>query len=246
MALYRYVKAPPVRRRVHKKPMWLSFVFMGLGGAILIWVLWPIVSFSLVGDQLFAKTITPMNEASDMAKTTSLSTVAYAAGTDGFNSGTDISVNANTWYPMVPQQHVNTEVNTYTLSIPKLRINNALVTIGGDNLDESLVHYGGTGVPGQYGTAVVFGHSNLPQFYQPTDYKTIFSLLPTLKIGDPIIVTYDGVTYKYVVYDMVVVDPTDLSTLEQQFDDSYLTLVTCVPPGTLWKRLDVKAKLSTI
>ena len=71
-------------------------------------------------------------------------------------------------------------------------------------------------------------------------------MLPTLKIGDDIVVTYDGVTYKYVVYDMVVLDPTDLSTLEQQFDDSYLTLVTCVPPGTLWKRLDVKAKLSTI
>ena len=100
--------------------------------------------------------------------------------------------------------------------------------------------------PGQYGTAVVFGHSTLPQFYSPTNYKAIFSLLPTLKAGDEILITYDGVQYRYVIYDMEVLEPTDLSVLEQQFDDSYLTLVTCVPPGTTWQRLDVKAKLSSL
>jgi len=34
-----------------------------------------------------------------------------------------------------------------------------------------------------------------------------------------------------------------ISVLEQKYDASYLTLVTCVPPGTYWKRLVVKAKL---
>ncbi len=140
---------------------------------------------------------------------------------------------------------MNTEVNTYTITIQKLRISDALVSIAGDDLATSLIHYGGTGLPGQYGTAVVFGHSALPQFYQPTNYKAIFSLLPTLKIGDEIIVTYDGVQYRYSVYEMTVLEPNDLSTLEQRFDDSYMTLVTCVPPGTLWKRLNVKAKLKT-
>ena len=105
---------------------------------------------------------------------------------------------------------------------------------------------GGTGLPGEYGTAVVFGHSTLPQFFSPTNYKTIFSLLPTLTIGDEIFVTYDGVQYRYIIFEMVITDPTDLSSLEQRFDDSYLTLITCVPPGTYWKRLNVRARLERI
>jgi sortase A len=67
-----------------------------------------------------------------------------------------------------------------------------------------------------------------------------------MKVGDEVFVTYDGVEYVYTIHEMVVVDPTDLSALEQRFDDSYLTLVTCVPPGTYWKRLNVKAKLNTL
>jgi len=96
---------------------------------------------------------------------------------------------------------------------------------------------------------VIFGHSTLPQFYNPTDYHTIFSLLPSLratsdlKDGDDIFITYDGATYHYSVSDMVVTTPEDLSSLEQRYDDSYVTLVTCVPPGTYWQRLNVKARL---
>jgi sortase A len=175
-----------------------------------------------------------------------LSPVAFAAGSPNnvVTENAETS-NANAWYPTAPQKHSVSSVNTYYLSIPKLKIQNALVTISGDDLDKSLVHYGGTGLPGQYGTAVIFGHSELPQFFSPTNYKSIFSLLPTLKIGDKILINFDGVDYTYRVYDMIVLQPTDLTALEQNFDDSYLTLVTCVPPGTLWARLNVRAKLDT-
>lgn len=220
---------------------------MGSGLAILLWVLWPILSFTISSDAIFSKIITPVADSQSVLKPSSFSPVAYAAGaTTGLISQQSVDdTNANIWYPTSPQKHVVTPVNTYTLSIPKLKIANAMVTIGGDDLNDSLVHYGGTGLPGQYGVAVVFGHSTLPQFYSPTNYKTIFSLLPTLKAGDDIDVTYDGVNYVYTIYDMVVLDPTDLTALEQRYDDSYLTLVTCVPPGTLWKRLNVKARLNS-
>src|SRR3989344_5139156 len=242
MPLYQYVKAPPTVYRPRRGKLGTSVALMGIGAGILIWVLWPILSFAVVSDSIFSKTITPISDA-PAARAASLSTVAYAASpTDGLVApvNTDFT-NANTWYPTAPQKRVSPEVNTYVLSIPKLRIKNAQVIIGGDDLSTSLIHYGGTGLPGQYGTTVVFGHSTLPQFYSPTNYKTIFSLLPTLKIGDDIFITYDGVLYRYVIYEMVVLDPTDLTVLEQRFDDSYLTLVTCVPPGTYWKRLNVKA-----
>ena len=205
------------------------------GGGLLLWAIWPILSFTTFGDTLFPHTVSPVAP---------LSPVAFAAVPD--ITGTADLTNANLWYPTSPQKHIVSRVNTYTISIPKLKIANALVTISGDDLEDTLVHYGGTGLPGQYGTAVVFGHSALPQFYSPKNYESIFSLLPTLKIGDEILITYDGIEYRYVVYDMEVLDPTDLSVLEQQFDGSYVTLVTCVPPGTIWKRLDIKAKLSSL
>lgn len=228
MALYRYVKyAPPARprRRISRV---VSFTFLSLGAAVLVWVLWPILSFSIVNADMFAGTVTPVSD------TRSIAPVVYA--------GSEFT-NANAWFPTSPQKKVVTPVNTYTLSIPKLKITNATVTIAGDDLGVSLVHYGGTGLPGEYGNTVIFGHSTLPQFYDPKNYKTIFSLLPTLKEGDEIDITYDGISYVYKVYDLTVSEPSDLSALEQKFDDSYLTLITCVPPGTYWQRLHVKARL---
>lgn len=224
-------------RRVHSTIP--SFVLMTIGAGILVWVLWPILSFSLFVEPLFAGVISPVGLVNDsMSKQSNyLSPVVLAAG------GNVDTADANTWFPTQPQKKVVTPVNTYTLSIPKLNIQNATVAIAGDDLSKNLVHYGGTGLPGEYGTTVIFGHSVLPQFFDPHNYKTIFSTLPTIKPGDDIFVTYDSIQYQYHVVDLVVTEPNDLSSLEQNFSDSYLTLITCVPPGTFWKRLNVRAKL---
>lgn len=138
-------------------------------------------------------------------------------------------------------------ITDYRLSIPQLKIFDAHVKIGGIDLNESLIHFGGSALPGEVGNAIVFGHSVLPQFYNPKNYLTIFSLLPTLNKGQEIFVNYDGLLYKYVIGEMITVKPEDLMSLLTQDDhDSFLTLVTCVPPGTYWKRLAVKARLSKI
>ncbi len=234
MALYRYVKAPPetgVRRRASRT---VSFGLMGVGALILAWVAWPIISFTVVTSDLFAKTVTPIQD------TKSLSPVVFASS--DFSPGSEFT-NANAWFPTSPQKKVVTAVNSYTLSIPKLKIEDANVVIAGDDLSKSLIHYGGTGLPGAYGNTVIFGHSTLPQFFNPKNYKTIFSTLPTMKVGDEINITFDGISYTYIVFELTVSDPSDLSALEQKFDDSYLTLITCVPPGTYWQRLHVKARL---
>src|SRR5690348_10699784 len=239
MPLYRYVKAAPVMPRVKRRgSRAVSFGLMTFGGLILAWAFWPILSFNIINGDLFATTVAPVP---DSFKS---SPVVFAAS-DAITGGSDLT-NANAWFPTAPQKKVVTPVNTYTLSIPKLKVFDADVTVAGDDLNKSLVHYGGTGLPGEYGNTVIFGHSTLPQFYDPKNYKTIFSLLPSLKEGDEIDITYDGISYRYTVYDLSVSDPSDLSSLEQRFDDSYLTLVTCVPPGTYWQRLHVKAKLNRL
>lgn len=138
----------------------------------------------------------------------------------------------------------NDSNSTYLLSIPKLKIKDAVVTIGSMDLKKSLIQYPQTALPGQLGNAVVFGHSVLPQFFNPKSYLTIFSTLYKLEQGDEIIINYDKVEYKYIVDEMFEVKPTDLSVLEQRFDQKNITLITCSPPGTYLRRLIIKASLS--
>lgn len=137
------------------------------------------------------------------------------------------------------------KISYYTISIPRLKIENAVVAIGGEDLSKSLVQYPGTALPGKRGNSVIFGHSILPIFFNPKDYISIFSTLPTLKAGDEINVNYDGVSYKYRVENMFEVLPTDIQVLEQDSKDSFLTLITCVPPGDPRKprRLIVRARV---
>lgn len=239
--MYRYIKAQP--KRPIRRPVILSYILMAVGGMILLWTAWPVISFMLVRDGLFASQVSPVADTTvNPAASSVFSPVVLAAQTENAADYT----NPNVWFPTKPQKKVVAAVTSYTLTVPKLKIKDALVIIAGDDLNKSLIHYGGTGLPGEYGTAVIFGHSTLPQFYNPLNYKTIFSLLPTLNIGDEFFVTYDAVTYRYVIEEMVVTTPTDLAPLEQRFDDSYITLITCVPPGTYWERLNVRARLSDL
>jgi len=133
--------------------------------------------------------------------------------------------------------------SSYTLSIPSLKIKDAVVEIGSMDLKKSLIQYPQTALPGQPGNAVVFGHSVLPQFFNPKSYLTIFSTLYRLKPGDEILINFDGVSYRYLVDEMFEVQPTNLSVLEQRFDAKYLTVITCSPPGTYLRRLVVRARI---
>lgn len=134
----------------------------------------------------------------------------------------------------------------YLLSIPKLKIENAVVEVGGEDLKKNLISWPTSAMPGAYGVGIIFGHSELPIFANAKSYEGIFTHIMDLSAGDTILVNYDNVSYKYVVLDKKIIEPTDLSVLEQRFDDAYLELITCVPPGTTWKRGVVRAKLVQI
>ena len=242
MALYQYVKAYP--HPVRQKPVMTSLFFMIIGIGMLLWVGWPILSYLVITAPLLAKTVSPVPET--IGNLTGFVDPRVLSSDTSNSPGTDSYTNPNIWFPQKPQKKQEAKVSEYSLSIPKLKITDARVVIAGDDLAKSLIHYGGTGLPGDYGNTVIFGHSTLVQLYNPKDYKTIFATLPTIKKGDSIYLKFDGVQYRYVVYDMTVTEPNDLSSLEQRFDNSYLTLITCVPPGTFLKRLNVKAKLEKL
>lgn len=166
--------------------------------------------------------------------------------TASFRFGNTDYTQASNWFADENKEEVVSEnVDYYTISIPKLRIESATVAIGGEDLSESLIHYAGTTVPGKIGNSVIFGHSILPTYYDPSNYLAIFSTLPTLEKGDEIYIDYDGIFYEYLVESMFEVKPKDIQIMEQPSGASYLTLVTCTPPGHPLKpkRLVVRAKL---
>lgn len=146
---------------------------------------------------------------------------------------------------LVDESTQGTAITYYTLSIPKLGIDNALVKLGGEDLSDSLIQYPGTAIPGKVGNAVIFGHSVLPQYFDPKNYLTIFSTLPRLEIGDLIYINYNDFSYSFQVEDIFEVRPKDIQILEQSSSGAYITLVTCTPPGHPLKpkRLIIRAKL---
>lgn len=223
----------------------ISFLLFLSGIAIIIYVFLPYFSWQIYFAPVFANqsiaSPIPKNNIVSLSTFKSLLSVT----TNSF-SGVDYT-NAKNWFPNYKYQKAgNIKIQSYTISIPKLKINNAVVSTTNINLQKNLVNYGGTAIPPDNGNTVIFGHSTLPQFFDEKNYKTIFSTLYRIGVGDAIIVNSDGVNYRYKVENIIVVDPDNTSVLEQNYDDSFLTLVTCTPPGTIWKRLVVKARLEKI
>jgi LPXTG-site transpeptidase (sortase) family protein len=136
----------------------------------------------------------------------------------------------------------------FDLKVEKLKINNAVVETNSFNMnpDKYLGHYAGTALPGEVGNVFIYGHSVLPFFFNPDNYKTIFSNLHQLEDGDAIEVTYNGQVFKYQVFQKEVLDPKDVKPLETvtpaYLNEKTVSLMTCTPPGTSLKRLIVSAK----
>lgn len=206
-------------------------VIMGVSGFIILFsTLFPIFSYEWEAAQKYPTLISPL--------------VDEEKGSFVF-SGSDYT-KASNWFPAKKDSEiVDNGVSIFTISVPDLNIDNALVRVGGEDLSESLVLFRGTALPGQKGNAVIFGHSILPQYYDPKNYLSIFSTLPTMEKGGLIYANYDGIVYTYKVKDMFEVKPTDVAILDQNVQGHYITLVTCTPPGHPLKpkRLIVRAEL---
>lgn len=209
----------------------ISAIVSAISGVVILFAtIYPIASYESDSRRKYPKLISPV--ASEERKDVTLSSVDYTKASNWFVGGDE-------------EDFKESGVTHYTVSIPELDIKNATVEVGGENLSDSLIQYPGTALPGKLGNTVVFGHSILPQFYDPEDYLSIFSTLPSLEKGDRIIINYDGVTYTYQVERMFEVLPTELNVLDQDVNDTHLSLITCVPPGHPLKprRLVVKAKI---
>lgn len=132
------------------------------------------------------------------------------------------------------------------LIVPKINVRAPIIFLDTNNeaqvliaLRGGVVHYAGTANPGENGNAVLFGHSS-NDWWEPGDYKYIFVNLERLAVGDTYEIHYNSRKYVYQVQETKVVEPNDLSVLNQTSYPSS-TLITCTPPGTSWRRFVVSA-----
>lgn len=206
-------------------------VVLALSGTTIIFsTIFPILSYEWEASQKYPVLISPLVD----------------SDTGSFKFASKDYTKADSWFDKTTTSgFVREGLDYFTLSIPRLKIEAAMVAIGGEDLSDSLIQFPGTALPGKIGNSVIFGHSILPQYYDPDNYLAIFSTLPTLKKNDEILVNYDGALYRYKVREMFEVRPSDIQILEQNTVSSYLTLVTCTPPGHPLKpkRLIVRAEL---
>ncbi|MBP6989604.1 sortase [Candidatus Shapirobacteria bacterium] len=242
---YIYVKTLPKPHREkkrlspqHKKIFASIFLFSGL--ILFFSVLFPILQFQIEYATKFNQVLNPLssqyyNRSGSVLG--DLSSSDYTQLSSWFVSDTGSTVLSS-----LPESYSG----NYFLSIPSLKIDKATVIVGSSDLKKSLIQYPQTALPGQLGSPVIFGHSVLPQFFNPKSYLTIFSTLYKLKPGDDIIIDYDHIRYRYIIEEMFEVQPTDLSVLEQRFDGRYLTVITCSPPGTYLRRLVIKARITDL
>lgn len=109
-----------------------------------------------------------------------------------------------------------------------------------DLLQTGVVHYPQTALPGEIGNVFITGHSSY-YWWSKGQYNTIFSILDKLVVGDTAYIHYQGRRYTYRVSEILTVSPKDTWVLNQG-DTSELSLMTCTPVGTNYKRLIIKFK----
>src|SRR5688572_10646611 len=143
----------------HKTVLRVAALVSGISGVIILaGVLYPIISYSTTYSPRYSNLLSPVSD----KKPANVEEVDYTRASNWFVGG----VNNNDF--------VSKSVEYYTISIPRLKIENASVAIGGEDLSEHIIQYPRTALPGKRGNAALFGHSILPIFYDPKNYLSIF------------------------------------------------------------------------
>lgn len=142
---------------------------------------------------------------------------------------------------------------SYEIIITKLKIKAPIVWSKTDleedmleDLKKGTILLPKTGIPGQSGNAVISGHSS-NYVWLKGDYNYVFRKINNLQIGDKITIKttqQNGRIFDYVYIvekkDIVVADSDKIFEVREQ---PTITIVTCWPLGTNWKRLMVRAVL---
>jgi len=137
----------------------------------------------------------------------------------------------------------------FGIVIPKINANaKVLPNVDAENsaiyqkaLTQGVAHAKGTKLPGEEGNVFIFAHSG-QDFLQANRYNAVFYLLSKLETGDEIFIFYQNKKFRYLVTDKKTASPDEAQYMGDTPGKKTLTLMTCWPGGTTWKRLIVEAE----
>jgi LPXTG-site transpeptidase (sortase) family protein len=110
-------------------------------------------------------------------------------------------------------------------------------------LNHGAVAYPHSTSPGSNGSLIIAGHSSPPtEAAEKSAYGSLFASLPSIDVGEEIVVETAASPVRYRVEKKIIVSPSMTSLLEQQYDDSILKVITCYPVGTTRDRMIILAK----
>ncbi len=106
-------------------------------------------------------------------------------------------------------------------------------------LENGIIHYTNTTLPGQNGNGAYFGHSSM-NIFNAGNYKFAFATLHQVNEGDTFFISYNGKMYAYRVSAREIVSPSQVSILnDTKGKQATAVLVTCHPPGFNTNRMVV-------
>ncbi len=209
-----------------KKSKWISLIFIIFGIVVLIQINLPLISYKIWEFQY----------AQDK-------TILVSPQTDSQVMGISIQNTDGNFPAFVSslQRTTKAPYDTFKITIPRLSIDGATVTVDSSDMNHSLAQLPGTALPGERGNVFISGHSAIPILFNGNkDYAAIFANLPSMKRDDLIILNFGSGNITYKVKDIKIVDPRDTSVINPPDSQGrYVSLMTCVPPGFNTKRLVV-------
>jgi sortase A len=113
------------------------------------------------------------------------------------------------------------------------------------DLKKGVVHFSGSAIIGQPGTAIILGHS-WTTTWRAGNYNSVFSLINKLNPGEEFTIKNGSKILKYKVVGNKVFNPISRDKSIEEFvksDKSSVVLITCWPAGSSRERLAVKADL---
>jgi len=243
MHRYSYGKKNIFAKKATKKIVGIFSISLGV--VTLLYFFFPLLSYQLYLSSAFAQSDiqAPLPQRFVLGSGSSIGGLFSA----GITNVTSDYRDARNWFPQAKKSNTTAQrVTEYEFSVPSQGINHMKVSTVDFDLSKHLVQYFSTSKsPVDHGTSVIFGHSTLPQWYDPTNYMSIFAHMHLIKNGDEFIVSLNKIDYHYKVFSISIVDSKDQNIFAQSYDNSYITIITCTPPGTTWKRLVVRAALQS-
>lgn len=123
------------------------------------------------------------------------------------------------------------------MKIDKIKVNTPVVEgVKPENLSAGVGHIPGTAAIGEAGNTAIAGHRSYT-------FGRFFNRLDELNEEDEIIIDNKEKTFRYKVYEKLIVEPSDTSVLEWDDSGSILTLITCHPIYVASHRLIIHARL---